>query len=108
MPFDSEVTATVAYAEVTGGNPPTFLLNRGFASITRNGAGDYTLALETNEGLADANKQTFLTVKGTVPLIVAVEDVDATNIRVRAVTHDNMASEVSFSVEVKRPTNNFN
>lgn len=106
--FDSEIVALVAYAEITGGNPPTFVLNRGFSAIVRNGVGDYTLTLESNEGLSDANMQSFVSVKGTAPLETAVEHVDGTNLRVRALDNAGAAQEVSFVIEVKRPTNSFN
>jgi hypothetical protein len=105
--FDSEVTATIAFAEVTGANPPTFVINRGFSAISRTGAGDYTLTLETNEGQSDANMQAYITVVGATPMITAVEHASATTLRVRGVTHDNMAAEFSFNLEVHRPTNTF-
>lgn len=106
--YDSEVVARTAFCEVTGANPPVFVINRGFlGTITRNGAGDYTLTLETGEALSDTNCQVYLGVKGATPIIWAVEHVSDGVLRVRGTIHDNTATDFSFSLEVHRPTNTF-
>jgi len=105
MGFDSEILATVAACEVTGGVAPVFVTNRGFSAIARTGVGDYTLSPETNEVYADAVKLVFVTVKGVVPLLTSIEEEADGDIRIRAFDAAGMAAEVSFYLEAKRFTN---
>lgn len=103
--YNWELFALVAVAEITGGNTPLFALNRGFSpTITRNGAGDYTLTIET-EGLTAADCQVLCTVSGATPAVVAVERASATTIRVRTVTDAGVATDFGYSIFVLRPTN---
>lgn len=110
--FDKEVGALIAMAQVTGsdGNAP---LNRGFDTITRTGAGVYTLDFE--QGGVGASNQTLyasdeLTIQvtprsGGTFAVLTTERTDGDTITVRAFNSAGSPADANFDINIWRKTN---
>jgi hypothetical protein len=70
---------------------PTFLRNRGFASVARTGVGDYTLTLEF--GTAAAGEGIYTQVIGTTARFAVVERVSGVSLRVRCFSDAGAAAD---------------
>lgn len=97
------VLGTGAFCSLTAQVGPVFAVNRGFASVVRNGAGDYSLTLSdafalNTQGLVRLTLQSAAFASG------AVEIVSATVLRVRTalltVVPAVTATDISFWIEV--------
>ncbi len=107
--FDSEIIATVAYAEVDGSTTPTYISNRGFTpTIVRNGAGDYTHTLDVGRALDDNVMGVFVSPKGPTPFAISSEHQSNNQIRVRMIdVIYAQGIDGDYYIRVVRITNSF-
>jgi len=92
----------LAQASIVSGVGPTFLYNRGFASVVRNGAGDYTLTLESG-GVDAAQCNIQCTSRGAVGLIFAVVHTSDTAKQILETSNAGAATDGDFDVTVTQP-----
>ena len=86
-----------ALASVLGGNPATFVRQRGFAAaVLRNGVGDHTFTLTEGLDLAGGNGVCLSGLNGVVAGQLAVEVVSATQLRVRTLDAAAAPADLSF------------
>lgn len=91
-------TAPVAWARVTGGNPPTIADDYNVTSLTRNGAGDITVTLAT--AVSTATYACDVTaVNGATPSGGWVHTIAAGSVRVMTYqTNFGTLADINFSV----------
>lgn len=75
-----------------------FRNQRGFSSLLRNGAGDYTLTM--TDGIAQAQAVIQATTNGGAAAMIDAQWATATTIRVRTMSNAAMAADIDFSIAV--------
>lgn len=87
-----------AMCAVDAGAPPAVVFNRGFASVTRNGAGDYTLVLD--QGIDSTQCGFKVTPRQSPGAIVAVVHTSDTDKQILLFNAAGVAADVDFDVLV--------
>lgn len=75
-----------------------FRNQRGFSSLLRNGAGDYTLTM--TEGIAQAQAVIQATTNGGAAAMIDAQWVTATTVRIRTMDNAAMAADVDFCLSI--------
>jgi hypothetical protein len=88
-----------ADAEVVAQVGPIFNRNRGFASVVRNGVGDYSLTLSQPRIIAEHS--VLVSCQSALSRLAVWDTVGSTIIRVRTFTDAGAAAEVNFTVRVQ-------
>lgn len=111
--FDKEVGALIAMARVSGTTGSAVVtMNRGFDTITRTGAGVYTLDLEQG-GVGAAGETAYaadeLTVQvtpaGSAAVYCTATRTDGDTYTVRGFNDAGSAADVDFDINIWRRTN---
>ena len=93
----------LAWGTITGATGVISAQNGGIASVTRNGAGDYTIVPRTGTGWDAAQCEMQVQVRGTSPIIATVNPVSDTswNVLLFDVSLYAPAGDGNFDVEVR-------
>ena len=91
-----------ALGNVKAGILPVLNSARGFSGVSPNGPGDYTLTLQDGLTLnADGGGIALVQVYGSTPGESAIEQVDATHLRVRTIDNAGAPLDADFGIAIQ-------
>lgn len=103
-----DVKGELAFMYLNAANPPVIRNQRGYVSAlpTRNGAGDYTLTLQTDNGAAQNEMQVAATISQNAPGALGVEFLTTTTHRVRTFSLTTVpaiaAADIDFWIRISQ------